>query len=98
MGPTTPRAARCGPVCRCSTRPRLVIALRVRPESLPTNPLRCCNLFLARGGNAETFRKIKAFDTEITEECRRRQDPKETSRVSRKNFRILASEMVPAGL
>src|ERR1700687_4736377 len=63
----TPGAAPCGPVCRCLTRGRSIIALRLRPESLPTNRLRCCNLFLPRGGDAETARKIKGFNTKGTE-------------------------------
>src|SRR5467141_1451043 len=48
-------------------RARSIIASRLHPEFLPTNPLRCCKLFLQLGGDARTLRKIKGFNTEGTE-------------------------------
>jgi len=46
---------------------RSIIGSRLRPEFLPANPLRCSNLFLLLGGDAQTARKIKGFNTEGTE-------------------------------
>src|SRR6267378_6165745 len=63
----TPRAGLCAHACRCSMRARSIIASRLHPEFLPTNPLRCSNLFLLLGGDAQTARKIKGFNTEGTE-------------------------------
>src|SRR6266853_2735151 len=62
-----PKAGLCGPACRCSTRARSITASRLRPVSLPKNPLRCFNLFLPRGGDADAPEKIKSFNTEGTE-------------------------------
>src|SRR5882762_12020240 len=63
----TPRVGRCVRACRCSMQARSIIASRLQPEFLPTNPLRCCNLFSLRDGDAETTRKYKGFNTEGTE-------------------------------
>src|SRR6267143_2023818 len=63
----TQRAGLSAPACRCSMRGRSIIALRLHPGFLPTNPLRCCSRFSLLGGDAETARKYKGFNTEGTE-------------------------------
>jgi len=46
----------------CWMRARSIIASRLPPEFLPTNPLRCCTIFFAaRRGDAQTVRKSKAL-------------------------------------
>src|SRR6267143_3771672 len=63
----TLRAGLCAHACRCSMWGRSIIGSRLHPEFLLTNPLRCSNLSLLLGGDAQTARKIKGFNTEGTE-------------------------------
>src|SRR6266576_5570030 len=63
----TPRAGLCALACKCSTRARSIIASRLHPGFLLTNPLRCCSRFSLLDGDGETARKYKGFNTEGTE-------------------------------
>src|SRR5882672_2973361 len=88
----TQRAGLCAPACGCWMRARSIIASRLPPEFLPTNPLRCCNLFLLPGGDAQTVRKFKSFNTEgteVTETDSERLDSGAISFADRRIFRIL---------
>src|SRR5882672_11150034 len=92
----TQRAGRCARACRCWMRARSIIASRLPPEFLLTNPLRCCNLFLLPGGDVQTTRKFKSFNTEGTEVTET--DSERLARISHERAMDLNPQLLVCGV